>query len=213
MSDGSVHGLVHKDNHEEYSARREVQASALGRAMGAPILTVVEDPDNPEAVYLDLYDGATPDELGAEEAIENGEDWYDGDGRGDGIMQEWVGQDEGLLLGLFDAVWGNTDRHSSNILISNTQTGMVGIDHTHSSIGYGSGWSDPSLFAMQFVDYDVRSGRNAPIDNPMHSDDMELIAQRVAPLRSMFTDPEWEDIQKRLALLTAYASGTRRRLS
>lgn len=222
MPDGSVHGLVYKNHHDEWSADQEVRASALGRAIGAPVLTVIKDPDNPEANYMDLYDGVTPDELGIEDAIERGDNWTIGDGAGGDYTQEWVEQDEGVLLGLFDALWGNSDRHDSNILIANQSLGMVGIDHTHSTLGWAGMGDEPRWaegpFSRQFADYTWRDPSNpgmymVAIDNDMHPDDMKLIESRVSQLEHMFTDKDWQDLQRRLAILTAHARGTHRRLS
>lgn len=221
MPDGSVVGLVYKNHSDTESAQREVKASALGRAVGAPVLTVIQDPDSPEANYMDLYDGVTPDELGIEDAIERGDDWTVGDGAGGDYTLEWVEQDEGVLLGLFDALWGNLDRHDSNILIANRGLGMVGIDHTHSTLGWaGMGdqprWAEGS-FSRLFADYDYSSSNPGhyltAVDNPMHPDDMKLVKRRISRLKSMFSDDEWRDLQRRLTALTEHAKGTRRRLS
>jgi hypothetical protein len=250
MPDGSKHRLIRKRHKTRGEAHTEANASILAEAIGAPIEPVVLDANNERVTWTPLVGGRSAMELLATayhggaatwreiyteheelyfEAIKS-QPYIHGLARLILVQQD---TDQGRLLGLFDMVTHNRDRHEGNWLVLPDGT-PVGIDHTaidtstevHMEKAY---WTD-SPFARHFMfgEQVPEEGYGAVAylglaDNDMHPDDLSLIARRIAALYdeggvfadgvaagSPFTE---EAIMSRLRLIAAHARGTRRRLS
>jgi hypothetical protein len=140
--------------------------------------------------------------------------------------------DQGRLLGLFDMLTQNRDRHEGNWLVLADGT-PVGIDHTALDTSQitdveQSYWTD-SPFARHFMwgDKIPDEGFGAVAveglaDNDMHPDDMDAIARRIAalyeddgPLHFIKAGSPFhrEVIESRLKMIAAHATGTRRRVT
>ena len=250
MPDGSVRRLVRKRHETRGEAHTEANASLLAEAVGAPVEPVVVDTNNDRVTWTPLVEGRSAMELLAtayhggtvtwDEMYNENEELYfeaiksraytHGLARLIMVQQD---TDQGRLLGLFDMLIQNRDRHEGNWLVLADGT-PVGIDHTHMDTSQvtdteASYWTD-SPFARHFMwgDQIPDEGFGAVAvdglaDNDMHRDDMAVIARRVAalyesggPLADGVTAGSpfhREAIESRLKMLSAHATGTRRRLS
>ena len=237
MPDGSTRKLVRKTSNAG-DVRMETLASAIGRAIGAPVPAVVPDPDNDRRLWMPLLDGESPmEELRREYA----RDWANtapGDEDEEIDYSEmweldWVQEQEyellhdpdyadsieGRLLGLLDLMILNRDRHIGNWLILRDGT-VAGIDHTHINVStiveseYGltehGPFTEPYLSA---------SNERGLVNNDWHPADMELMGRALQALWErediqnlldrMGSDPEV--FLSRFRLVAARAKGTERR--
>lgn len=104
----------------EESTDAEELASLIGEAMNLPIPRVHRS--GPAELHTDWTEGVT----GAEYAAEHGDD----------ALAELANSDTGRLLGIFDLIVGNSDRHDGNFMVTDDGQ-LVGIDHgfTWSRVG------------------------------------------------------------------------------
>lgn len=249
LPDGSTRRLIRKRVESPGVAHTEANMSLIGEAVGAPILPVVVDRSNPRVIWTPLADGKSAMELLATSYHGNQATWAEIYKENEELYFEAIKSqqyniglaglitvvqdtDEGRLLGLFDMLVQNGDRHEGNWLITNT--GIVGIDHSHGNTSEISDteythWTD-SPFAHHFMwgDRETPEGKGGYAymglaDNDMHPDDLALIGRRIAalyepggPLENgpVAGSPMLREVfESRLAILAARAKGTRRRLS
>jgi hypothetical protein len=250
LPDGSIRRLVRKRHGSRGEAHTEQNASILAEAIGAPIEPVMVDPANSKVTWTPLVDGRSAMELLAtayhggqatwEEIYSENEELYFEAIKSQpyihGLARLIMAQqdtDQGRLLGLFDMLTQNTDRHEGNWLVLADGT-PVGIDHTHLDTSQVTDteytyWTD-SPFARHFMWGDRIPGEgfgavavDGLADNDMSPDDLSLIARRIAALYDeggAFADgvvagsPFIEEaIMSRMRMIAAHARGTRRRVS
>lgn len=257
MPDGSIRKLVRKRHGKRDEAHNETNASILAEAIGAPIEPVVLDPSNDRVTWTPLVQGRSAMELLATAYHGNQVTWNEIYHENEALYFEAIKStaythglarlillqqdtDQGRLLGLFDMLTHNTDRHEGNWLVLGSGL-PVGIDHTHLEVSEPIDpkqlatnrvyWTD-SPFARHFMfgDEIPEEGYGAVAylglaDNDMHPDDMALIRRRIEALYEPggpfagFADFmaagsrfDREVILERLDLLAARATGTRRRV-
>lgn len=201
FDDGSE--LVHKRYPSERKIAAEYLASRIGEAVGARVPAVVLNPADPNSCYLDYIDGDVAHSIYRDAAI----------------PRAVVESDDGLRLGLLDALIGNGDRHNFNWIIA-PDGRPVGIDHGE-SFGHRD-WAGRSLPLDQPPDLTADYPGFTPNffahgrwhDNDLHPDDVALIRERVAALRGEFERlgvPEWHDmVMARLDAIGEHAVGETR---
>jgi hypothetical protein len=250
MPDGSIRRLVRKRHGSRGEAHTEANASILAEAIGAPIEPVVIDAANGQVTWTPLVQGRSAMELlmtayhggsatWSEIYSENEELYFEalksksyihGLARLILVQQD---TDQGRLLGLFDMLAMNHDRHEGNWLVL-ADGSPVGIDHvgldTSTEVEQERVYWTDSPFARHFMFGDEVPDEgygavayNGLADNDMHPDDLSLIARRIAALYDeggAFADGvsagspfEEEAIMSRMRLIAAHARGTRRRVS
>jgi hypothetical protein len=125
--------------------------------------------------------------------------------------EEVVNSDQGRLLGLFDLLAGNPDRHAGNFLLQD-DGGIVAIDHAlsfghHASNGLG-------YFSDEFSN-EAHNNWAEHID--ISPGDLTLIRQRLESLRPEFERLhrlDWFDtMMENLAIFEPRAVGTTRRVA
>lgn len=123
--------------------------------------------------------------------------------------------DQWMMLGLFDLLISNKDRHDGNWMESDDQTRILGIDHTHHAFGgrYGTADMEGRWVVNRFTAPFLNMRGSQVAAHELHPDDMALIAERLESVRREFADHEWADIQNRLRIIAASAVGDTRRLS
>jgi hypothetical protein len=197
----------------------EELAAQVAEAVGVRVPAVHRS--GPEETLFELIDGET----GLEKLF--GVDWFD--------ARDLARTDEGIMLGLLDALIDNSDRHEGNWMIDRDGK-LVGIDHgqafappppqggnwTVNAAGQfeqvaHSGpiddfWPSGSLFALHYHD---RVGNPHP-GNPISPEDAQEIRRRLARLKPEFDRlgrAEWhEQLMHRADQIAARAQGTERRL-
>ena len=250
MPDGLVRRLVRKRHESRGTAHTERNASILAEAIGAPVEPVELDPSNERVTWTPLVQGKSAMELLATAYHGGQATWTEIYSENEELYFEAIKSqpyihglarlillqqdiDQGRLLGLFDMLTMNRDRHEGNWLVL-ADGSPVGIDHTgidtseavHQERVY---WTD-SPFARHFMwgDRIPEEGFGAVAvdglaDNDMSPDDLSVIARRIAALYDdggvwehgvQAGSPfEEEAIMSRLRLIAGHARGTRRRLS
>lgn len=251
MPNGEVRRLVRKRHESRGKAHTEANMSILAEAIGAPVVPAVVDESNSKVTWMPLIDGRSPMELMMTSYHGGKVTWSEIYGEA-GVANELYSEamssdaynemrekldrqfaetDQGRLLGLFDMLVHNQDRHEGNWLISDD--GIHGIDHTEVDTSQIADteytyWTD-SPFAWHFMwgDREPTEGRGGSAylglaDHDMSHDDLSLIARRIAALYDeggpfyngvvAGTPMIEEAIMSRLRMIAGHARGTRRRL-
>lgn len=143
MPDGGLVGVVHKQQDYEYSML-EVWSSRIGRAIGAPVPAVIEDPSDASSVYMSYVEGHAALHRALDISADTGDDEYS---ILDELTQEHGGTRRGALLGLMDVALLNADRHGGNWVIDHENQAW-GIDHTHITP-----WSDGDYGEAGYEDF------------------------------------------------------------
>jgi hypothetical protein len=139
--------------------RAEILGSIVGQRIGANIPVVVAHPGDRHAVLMDYVHGpAAP--RGSDLNVRRG----------------------AMLLELLDILIINNDRHKGNLII--TDDGVTGIDHGRAFIvgRDGKGVLDPAHLDGNFVAVGA-GGQFHWIDNPLSSQDVELLTEIMVSLR------------------------------
>jgi len=161
-------------------ALNEIEVSLIGRAIGAPVPTVVPDSIEDDQVLMEYIVGDT-----AVRRLSgfSGSQYWEERAK---LTTQYARTDPGILLGLLDLITGQGDRNAGNWII--TPFGMpVGIDHT---AAFDPDSFDPELleppyhdsgFAREIFTEQVVGGRRYT-DNPMHPEDIDLAIKRIDQL-------------------------------
>ncbi|MFD1540920.1 WXG100-like domain-containing protein [Nonomuraea guangzhouensis] len=151
---------VHNFGH--VTVKKDLLASLVGRAIGAPVPHIIRDPTNPDAVYMQFMDGVDPSQL-------------------KGSVYPFISGTSGRLLGLLDALVANTDRRGGNWL-AHGKDGVHGIDLSR-SFSFGLAKDEYMLndFAEHYMDVEGEW-----IDNELTRQDIELFTERLEALRPEF---------------------------
>lgn len=223
--------VVHKEAMRGYGpifnahgTSAEVAASLVGQTVGVPAPTVIRDPDRPQrAVYMQYAVGDLAEHRGD---ISSGFFPH----------PDVADSDDGVRLGLMDALIGNTDRHPGNWVWSGRGR-IIPIDHGESfelnSRYDNNGEILPpngrhAGFTPPFVDWSgPAGGRGAPAvpsrgpgwqaSNPLHRDDVKVLRKRLKELRPAFLEmgfgQEHDQMMQRFEAIAKRAHGIRRLLS
>lgn len=214
MPDGSVREVLRKQYRIELPQETAAEAVAglIGQAIGVPVPAIMRDPDDPQALYMELVEADPPHRDPTDEE---------------------AGGVEGRLIGLLDLLVYNRDRHNGNWLLLPEVWTPVGIDHGIVDLHAISvedqedmGRWPWSRFTAPYLDSPRGAGQGALLthylgDNDWHPDDLAEIDGR---LRTLFTTGRYQAlaaearadeylILERLAAIRAKATGTVRRLA
>ncbi|HUR01408.1 MAG TPA: hypothetical protein VM347_02610 [Nonomuraea sp.] len=159
--DGTV--LIRKvHNFGHVTVAKDLLASLVGRAIGAPVPHIIRDPANRDAVYMQFMDGVDPSQLKSS-------------------VHPFISSTSGRLLGLLDALVANTDRRGGNWL-AHGKDGVHGIDLSR-SLTFGLAKDEYILndFSEHYLDVEGEW-----IDNQLTRQDIEVFTQRIEALRPEF---------------------------
>ncbi|MBT2232002.1 hypothetical protein [Nonomuraea sp. NEAU-A123] len=159
--DGTL--LIRKlHNFGHVTVAKDLLASLVGRAIGAPVPHIIRDPANRDAVYMQFMDGVDPSQL-------------------KGSVYPFRSGASGRLLGLLDALVANTDRRGGNWL-AHGKDGVHGIDLSRSfTFGLPKDEYTVNDFSEHYMD-----AEGDWIDNQLTRQDIELFTQRIEALRPEF---------------------------
>jgi hypothetical protein len=170
-------------------------------------------------------------------------DYMEGDSAGDQgigrvVPDEWLNSDEGIVLGLLDALITNGDRHAENWkLDKNAPVGkrIRGYDHSEAFRPVSERHLEdddkdipaPNLKWVTFVGHfvnprpDMYGNMGWRRENPLHPDDIPVLRERLMKLKPDFERFTWAEhlwdgakshraMMKTLDTLAKRATGTRR---
>lgn len=183
--DGSTRELLHKQYGLDRTAQErldsdigrqtasEVVAGLIGLAIGAPVPAIMEDPNEPGGVFMDLLPGQAP---------------Y----RDPAPTPDEADSTDGRLIGLLDLLISNQDRHGGNWLVLGDGS-ITGIDHGFTVLNYDDAdraWTVEMVarrdrrpwngFTEHYLNRVPGGGDLA--ENDWHPDDLDLIRQRLVTL-------------------------------
>ena len=196
-----------------HGARAEVAASWVGQAVELPAPTAILDPDAPnDSVYMQYVVG---DVAASSLRTDLSQGFFPTQARAD--------SDDGLRMGLMDALMVNSDRHPGNWLMSGIGR-LVPIDHGESFESYSRENSDGEIlpkrsfrhagFTPPFVDFSSPDGTQWKQSNPLHPDDVPVLRARLEALQPRFAQLgfgyQHAEMMRRFEAIAKRARGTRR---
>ncbi|MCP2350401.1 hypothetical protein [Nonomuraea roseoviolacea] len=162
--DGLV--LVRKlHNYGQVTLLKDLLASLVGRAIGAPVPHIVRDPFNREAVYMQFVDGTPAEQIPAME------------------LYRYFYSEAGVKLGALDALVSNTDRRHAN-WHGHGEGRLTALDLSRSF----SFAEDRAEFAQNDFSRHYTDVEGEWIDNPLTRAQMESMVDEITALRPAFKD-------------------------
>ncbi|NUW37767.1 hypothetical protein HTZ77_41155 [Nonomuraea sp. SMC257] len=144
---------------------KDLLASLVGRAVGAPVPHIVRDPFNREAVYMQFVDGTPAEKIPPMELHR----YFHGEG--------------GKRLGLLDMLVSNTDGRHRN-WFGHGGDKLTGLDLSRSfSFAEDKAEFAQNDFSRHYMDIDGEW-----IDNPLTRAEMESIVEEITALRPAFEE-------------------------
>ncbi|MEV0148008.1 MULTISPECIES: hypothetical protein [unclassified Nonomuraea] len=161
-SDGLV--LIRKlHTYGQVTLIKDLLASLVGRAIGAPVPHIVRDPFNREAVYMQVVDGTPVEKMSARE------------------LERYLNGEPGSRLGLLDALVSNTDRRRLN------WHGHGGENLTGLDLSRTFSFAEERVeFAQNDFSHHYMDVEGGWIDNARTRAEMEAITDEIVALRPEF---------------------------